>query len=357
MKTVIIFILVLAMRIVVLKNNKHKSSYTASVYALLEEIGRSKGFDIQFADKFKNVSAAGNNSIIFVTTTSTSFFNRFLQRQKLTSFIKKYKTELLIQHVVSHVKQKRIPQLLIADDIEGLPAVKKVSYSKIFLLTYSLFAKQAIADKGFTNIVHMVPFFAGAKFQPITWSMKQQVKIDYTEGREYFVISNHFKSLDVILKLLKAFSGFKKWQQSSMKLVITGKLYVPRDDWEEKWNTYKYREDVLVYNKLAEEEKVKLLAGAYACIHLPKNDNDLLPLLQAMQCHTPAITFETASIKEYASGAALTATADNYVELTQQMILMYKDENQRSKLIENCALRSAEFSKQNAMQVLQTIIL
>jgi len=345
------------MQIVVLKDNKHKSSYATSVYTLLEDIGRSKGFKIQFAESIKKAAVLQENSITFITVPSTPSVYKIFQQQRLKYFIKKNNTSLLIQPVVSYIKQKKIPQLLIADNIEKLPAVKRISYSKIFLLTYSLFAKQAIADKGFANIVHVVPFFAGAVFQPITWSMKQQVKIDYTEGREYFLVPNHFTSIETLLKLLKAFSGFKKWQQSSMKLVITGKLYVPMDDWEEKWNTYKYREDVVVFNNSSEEEKVKLLAGAYACIHLPQNDNDLLPLLQAMQCHTPLIAFETASIKEYAAGAVLTTAANDYEALSQQMILMYKDENLRNKLIESCALHAAALSKEKAMQALQTIIL
>jgi glycosyltransferase involved in cell wall biosynthesis len=345
-----------AMRIVVSKVKKHRNDYIATIYKLLEEIGQSKGFDIQFADSIKDVSISKDNSIVFVTLTPASIVNTFLQQQQLDSFIKKNKTNLIVQNTGFFTRQKKIPQLLIADTIENLPAVKTISYSNIFLLTYSLSAKQAIADKGFTNIVHVVPFFAEALFKPITWSMKQQVKIDYTEGREYFFIPDHFESMEALLKLLKAFSGFKKWQQSSMKLVITGKLFVPPQDWEEKFNTYKYREDVMIYNKLPEEDKARLLAGAYACIHLPKNDNDLLPLLQSVQCHTPVITFETSSIKEYASDAILTALTDNYDDITQQMILLYKDENLRNRLVENCALRAAEFSKEKAMQTLESLL-
>ena len=344
------------MRIVVLKDNKHKSGYTTAIHTLLQELGQQNGYHLQFAESFKDV-APKDNSIIFITVASTSSISKWLQQQKLNAFIKKYKTDLLIQNAVDYIKQKTVPQLLIADDPDKLPVVKKISYSKIFLLTYSQSAKQAIADKGFANTIHVVPFFAGTAFEPINWSMKQQVKIDYTEGREYFYTSHNFKSIEEVLRFLKAFSGFKKWQQSSMKLVLTGKLYVPPRDWEEKWSTYKYREDVLIFNHFSEAEKAKLLAGAYAAIHLPQKDNDLLPLLQSIQCHVPVVTFETASIKEYAANAILAATTDNYEALTQQMVLMYKDENLRNKLIENCASSANEFAKEKAMNVLQKIVL
>jgi glycosyltransferase involved in cell wall biosynthesis len=344
------------MRILIIKNNKLNSKYTACIDTLLQDIGRRQDYLIEHAEHLNN-SVTANNVITSVTLGFGSLITSVLQQRRLTTYIKKSKTDLIIQNAVSFIKQKKVPQLFIADDIENLPPVKKISYSKIFLLTYSEAAKQVLADKGYTNIVHVIPFISDSIFQPITWSMQQQVKIDYTEGREYFFTPNNFSSIEGLLSLLKAFSGFKKWQHSSMKLVLTGKLYVPPSDWEEKLNTYKYREDVLVYNKLAEEEKVKLLAGAYACIHLPQNDNDLLPLMQSMQCHTPVITFTTASTSEYAAGAVLAITASNYEELTQQMILIYKDENLRNKLIENCALQAEVYAKEKTMKALQNIIL
>jgi glycosyltransferase involved in cell wall biosynthesis len=342
------------MRILVIRNSKHNNSYTTCIHSLLEEIGRRHEYQITFTDSLKEDSGA-SNIISFITLQQASFINNFLQQQRLKSFIIKNKFDLLIQNVGSVIKQKRIPQLLIADDIDQLPVIKKISFSKIFLLTYSHFAKQSIIDRGFTNIIHVVPFFAGSVFQPINWSMKQQVKIDYTEGSEYFILPQSFYSIDDILNLLKAFSGFKRWQQSGMKLVLTGKLYIPSGEWEEKLGTYKYREDVLMYNNLQEEEKARLLAGAYACIHLPKKDNDILPLLQSIQSHTPVITIEAASAKEYVANAGFIA-ADNITEITKQMILMYKDEDLRSKLEENGALQANELTKEKALQALEAII-
>jgi len=342
------------MRILVIRNSKHKNSFTTCIHTLLEEIGRRHDYKITFTDSFKELPGTGN-VITFITVPEASFINKLLQQQRLQSFTIRNKFDLLIQNAGSVIKQKRIPQLLIANDIDQLPAIKKISFSKIFLLTYSHFAKQSIINRGFSNITHVVPFFADPVFQPINWSMKQQVKIDYTEGSEYFILPQSFYSIDEILNLLKAFSGFKKWQQSGMKLVFTGRLYTPLSDWEEKLGTYKYREDVLMYNNLQEQEKARLLAGAYACIHLPRQDNNLLPLLQSLQCHTPVITTEAASAHEYVANAGLT-TSDTFSEITQQMILMYKDENLRSKLIENCALQSNELSKEKALQALEAII-
>jgi glycosyltransferase involved in cell wall biosynthesis len=343
------------MRIIVIKNSKHRNSYTSCIHNLLEEIGRRQDYKTMFIDNLQN-NLGESNSITFITLQTPSFLNKFLQQQKLKSFIKKNKVDLLIQNAEHFIKQKRIPQLLIAGDLKQLPAVKEISLSKIFLLTYSQHAKQTIIDNGFTNNIHIIPFFAETVFQPINWSMKQQVKIDYTEGTEYFIMLQPFTIIDNILQLLKAFSGFKRWQQSSMKLILAGKLYVPQSDWEEKLSTYKYRHDVLVYNKITVEEKIKLLAGAYACIHLSEKDDDILPLLQSIQCYTPVIPTETQSAKEYIINTGL-ITKYSHEEITKQLILMYKDENLRSKLIENCNIQAEEFSKERALQRLQDLIL
>src|SRR5690348_14775975 len=146
------------MRILVINNKKHKSSYTTCIHTLLEEIGYRHGHQIIHTDNLEEASVA-NNTIAFITLSHSSLIDKFLQHRKLKSFIVRNKIDLLIQNTGLFVTQKKIPQLLIADDIDQLPAVKQISFSKIFLLTYSQFAKQKITDRGITNTIHVVPFF------------------------------------------------------------------------------------------------------------------------------------------------------------------------------------------------------
>ena len=342
------------MRIIVIKISKSKNNYTTCIHSLIEEIGRRHNYKIKSTDSFKE-STEANNTIIFITLPQATSITKILQQHNLRSFIVKNKIDLLIQSTGFIITQKIIPQLLIADDINHLPAIKKISDSSISLLVYSIAAKQTITNRGLNNHVHVIPFFAGSMYQPINWSMKQQVKIDYTEGREYFFVIQSFHTMEDIVQLLKAFSGFKKWQKSSMKLVLAGKLYLPKGDLEEKLDSYKYREDVLVQNNLLEEDKARLLAGAYACIHLPKKDNEVLPLLQSIQCQTPVITIDTPTVREFVADAGLYTTYSND-EITKQMILIYKDEKLLSKLQENCTLEAEKFSQEKALQMLQPII-
>lgn len=344
------------MRILVVKNKKANRAYARAIDELLEEIGKRVGYPVAHNNGLTQAYNDNPNLITFTTLAASSSIERVIQQWKLSAFTKKHHYNLVIQHAEQYIKHKKTPQLLIADDVDRLPPVKKVSFSKIFLLTFSQATRQAIIEKGFTNIIHVVPFVAAPTFTPISWSLQQQVKMDYTEGREYFYSATNFQSLDDVLSLLKAFSGFKKWQRSGMKLVLTGRLHVPEKEWTEKLSTYKFRDDIMLYHHLPEEEKRKLLAGAYACIHLPYADYDLLPLVQAVQCHTPVISFELPATKEYAGDAVLCAPRGDYDSLAQLLIRMYKDETGRNKMIASCAQYASSLSTDTGIQALHAIV-
>lgn len=59
-------------------------------------------------------------------------------------------------------------------------------------------------------------------FQPLPWEEKIKVKEQYTAGTEYFLYAGSFRPGKNLVNLLKAFSLFKKRQQSNWKLVLAG---------------------------------------------------------------------------------------------------------------------------------------
>ncbi len=346
------------MRLLILYNKQHKNDYTAGLHTLIKDVYQRQNYTIEMADSLSRRQAVlPDNTLLFAKGMAATFLlSKPLQQLQLKAFIRKNKIDLLVAHVAGFPGQQKIPQLLIADNIEKLPKATAINHSNISVLTYSAFAKQVLTDKGFTNTIHVIPFFAPDSFRPVSWSIKQQVKMDHAQGKEFFFISRDFKSTDAVLNVLKAFSGFKKWQHSTMKLIIAGHLFIPPDDWNEKLSTYKYREDVVFYSRLTEQQKANLFAAAYASIHLPETDAAILPLLYAMQCHTPVIASETASIKEYAATAILTVLPEDADDLAQKMILIYKDENLRSKLIAASALQAGEYTEAQAGGALQSSI-
>ncbi len=181
--------------------------------------------------------------------------------------------------------------------------------------------------------------------------------MQYTQGKEFFMCNAQGKTYDILMGLLKAFSTFKKWQHSNMKLLIYGNIFFEqKQEWQEKLSTYKYRDDVVLLRESEVNNHKALLASAYAFIHTPLFDEDVLPLLQALACETPGIYFISKSAKEYAEDAAIWIEAANYEQLGGKMILLYKDEALRNDLIEKGKGQTKIHAKEKAMQLLQSVL-
>jgi glycosyltransferase involved in cell wall biosynthesis len=104
---------------------------------------------------------------------------------------------------------------------------------------------------------------------------KEQVKAIYTEGKEYFLFTGNIYPEDQLLVLLKAFSQFKKWQLSNMKLVLAGATNKKTARLKEKLATYKYREDVVILENPSPELITNLLQAAYAPVYIDKSEEEL----------------------------------------------------------------------------------
>lgn len=166
--------------------------------------------------------------------------------------------------------------------------------------------------------------------KPLEWEEKQQIKEKYADGKDYFVSIISAEKHEFI-NLLKAFTIFKKWQQSSMQLLIINSLETHTDFG--KLETYKHKSDVHLLN-LNEEEKMKVLAAAYVCLHVVKHESVPFTITNAIFCETPVITSDLPVIKELAGEAALYTSPTNVDEISKNMITIYKDENLRKKQVE-----------------------
>ncbi|MFM8759164.1 MAG: glycosyltransferase, partial [Methylophilaceae bacterium] len=104
-------------------------------------------------------------------------------------------------------------------------------------------------------------------FQPLDYEAKAAVKAEYANDCEYFLFTGGIHPRKNLLNLLKAFSVFKKWQRSNMKLLVVGRKAWQYEDVLEKLNTYKFREDVVLLDYLDDEELAKITASAYAAVY------------------------------------------------------------------------------------------
>ncbi|MDE3254289.1 MAG: glycosyltransferase family 4 protein, partial [Bacteroidota bacterium] len=194
------------------------------------------------------------------------------------------------------------------------------------------------------NKITVIGGAARKSFMPLPWLEKESIKEQYADGKEYFLFTGGIHPRKNLLTLLKAFSLFKKWQNSNMKLLIAGRLAWQYEDLLEKLKTYKYRKDVVMLGYLSDEQLESITASAYALVYPSWFEGFGLPLLEAMQSEIPVIASNAGSLPETGGEAALYAPPSDPDALAKHMLSLYKDENLRTSRIEAGKLQAARFN-------------
>jgi hypothetical protein len=191
---------------------------------------------------------------------------------------------------------------------------------------------------------------AGVK-GPLADAEKEEIKRRYVRGKEYFLADLADAVDEDVINLLKAFSLFKKRQQSNMQLILTGEINgagVVR----QRLETYKYREDVHWQEDRPTAEVRQLSRAAYAILLLFDGHTLGAPLLNAWAAGVPVIAADGSLLQEIAGDAALPAGAGDPASLAAQLMRIYKDENGRMDLIRRGLDRRGAYSRRGSIDAL-----
>lgn len=270
---------------------------------------------------------------------------------KLPAILKKYQADVFVSADVFCSLTTAIPQCLLLDDLAFFykPEALKRSYSffyKRYLPKFFNKAKTiAVVSASFKNdLSHRYTIGDGkidviypapkAAFLPMAETVKEEIKDKYCGGKSFFISAQRVHSAKSLMNLLKAFSIFKRRQKSNWKLVVTGSLENYSKSLTKSLKAYKYRDDLVLTGVVEAAELVKLMGAAYALIHFGHRDGISGSLLEAMNCHIPVVASEDPFSKEIAGDAALYANTDDYSDIAEKMMLLYKDESLRNSLVE-----------------------
>ncbi|TDO26355.1 glycosyltransferase family 4 protein [Sediminibacterium goheungense] len=280
---------------------------------------------------------------------------------KATAAVKGWKADVWFQPYGFCSITSRVPQVLMIHDLAFKHYPAYISwYQRLYyrwftpafikkaqkLITVSNFSKEDIAKTyrvGDGKMV-VIPGAARQGFVPLEWEEKQAVKDGYADGREYFLFVGGIHPRKNLITLLKAFSHFKKWQHSNMKLLVAGRMAWQYEDLLEKLKTYKYREDVLLLGYLPETQLQRVTAAAYALVYPSWFEGFGLPILEAMQAGVPVICSNTSSMPEVAGDAAILTDPSNYEAMGKEMIALYRNESIRNAFVEKGLQRAKAFS-------------
>jgi|LakMenEpi03Aug12_release.lakeMendotaPanAssembly.Ray.scaffolds.fasta_scaffold259957_2 hypothetical protein len=232
-----------------------------------------------------------------------------------------------------------IPQICLFEGnltkFQGYFFKKSIQHVKQWLVVTREAAHQLEEEFGIQkNNITSIAIAPSTEIYPIDYNLQQMYKGTHAGGTEYFlsVASDHTSSIE----LLQAFSLFKKWQQSNMKLLLVPSNGLQRSFLEEKLRNYKYRADVVVVPAgLTVHNWYQILSSAYAAILLKDGAASYLMALEAAKAEVSIIASDA-----FATSMHMQDMVTRYPEATptgiaEALLLVYKNEKLKGERTQN----------------------
>ena len=249
----------------------------------------------------------------------------------LNSFLKKNKIDVFVSH--SHYcnlkyQSRQIIHILNDDFIRKSNRHQYIKAAYRIIVS-NQYIKQLLIEK-FPEAelkIISIPLLPDEQIQSLNFTQKEEVKSVLSDGKDFYLLMAAGVEEDKIITTLKAFSFFKKWQQSSMNLLIVA------DDkninsFSKQLETYKYKADVKL---ISAAKKDVACAAAYGCIFISEKQQSDYKMNDCMQMQIPMIVHDADYFKAEFKDSVLYAKTDEK-ELSQKMILLYKDEALRNEI-------------------------
>ncbi len=296
--------------------------------------------------------------VILLPTLKNNLVRHYWYNYKLPVVIDKYNADVFITSGPNCSFRLQIPQYTIVSKKDISLTEKSIYLKKFFpaflkklhhLFTTEQDAFELLQNRyGLSgNVSLLFPGFRKSG-SPLTFEEREVTKDSFTQGNEYFlyqVIDQDFEKLRIVLK---AFSIFKKWQKSSMRMILQLQSDLSPNIIKEL-GLYKYRDDII--QSQAGEDSDQLVKSAYAI--LVDNSDIFQVALPAMSSGVPVILKENNNNKILQGVIRISWTEKN---ISEQMMRLYKDEHFRRAAIDESVAYSTKYSwKLTAEKIWQTV--
>ncbi|MES2429981.1 MAG: glycosyltransferase [Bacteroidota bacterium] len=304
-----------------------------------------------------------NDNFIFFSdlkTISNPIAVKLWQNLQLPALLKKGKADILVNARVAGEIKTGIPQIQFIDGLSALIKLNK-TIADTFQKAQRIIATTELAKKNLIerykidelkiDVIHLA---AKKYFIPIDWNEKQKILETRFNEKEYFLFVAETYHEEELVNVLKAFSLFKKWQKSNMQLVIACKAESLPESFTKSLRLYKYKDEVILQD-FRDEELSKTYAAAYCFIH-PAVKINYTDILQAMQSNVPVITTSNEITEEICNDSVLSVSINDPVQLSKNMILIYKDEELRNELVSKGAAQASQYKYPETLEKLSLSI-
>jgi len=262
---------------------------------------------------------------VMTNSITTGLWYRF----SLLRFLQKNKADVFVSNSVRcNLKHQSRQIITITSDTQLKPMFRSFIKAAKLIIVPNEYIRNLLIEKypESENKTFNLSLLPNDNIIPLNFTQKEEVRSVISEGKDYFLLYAENAGEEKIISCLKAFSFFKKWQQSAMKLLIIANDK-QKTALSKQLETYKYRNDVKL---LASEKKDVACAAAYSCIFISDKQMIDSKMNDCMHMQIPLIVEDNAYYRSSFGESVLYAKSDEK-ELSQKMILMYKDETLKNE--------------------------
>lgn len=281
---------------------------------------------------------------------------------KLPGLLVKYNIASFISNAGMLPTTSAVKQYLFIDDAGFLTfsnIIFKNKFKDTLKAAQTVFVPDDFLDNElrhtFKNIIlktEKLDFSLSNNNPAITPNELEATKEKYTDGLDYYLFPVNTSSQIYLLTLLKSFSQLKKWQKTSLKIILLFKNDIDENLLPD-FKNYKYKNEVVLLKQTVENEKL-LTAAAFSFIFF--GDYTCRPdVYNAFYYNVPVIAADTVT-NNALFNSAVTYAAVTVEGLAMQLQLIYKNEIYKNQLQQKATAFLTKFNSETASQKLYEVV-
>ena len=317
---------------------------------------------ISLADNLKNVEWIPVQPAI-----KNKLSLQYWYRLKMPGILKNKKVNIFISNAGMLCKNIIIPQyLFIRPEIKSKNEIRKIDnfifqYPKLFATQSNraqaiFITNPALAYLNKNKKIPCYTVYHGLceAYKPIGFEEKNNWIDKHMDGFDYFVFHVSETTKAQVMPMLKAFSIFKKWTESNMKLVLL--LHFPFSENDiPRFNLYKYRKEIDLINFADDAKAATLYACAFLHIYLPGSLANENFALHALKTGTALLTTDNEIQKQRFSSAAAYCNLNDKA-ISEKLLYYYKSDVEKDNLIARAAPILKNYTLKNSAAQIATHI-
>jgi glycosyltransferase involved in cell wall biosynthesis len=276
-------------------------------------------------------------------------------------FLKKHKVDLFLSPDGMIPLNSNIPVISVIHDInflhypKGIPFFTRSYFLRYFplfarksthIVTVSHYSKIDIATNYNINPDKITVAYNGANtaFKPYENIKKAEVRNRFTKGKPYFIFVGALNPRKNVARLIMAFDKFIATTELDYALLIVGEPMFMTSDIKDALNSISSKDSVIFTGRMNVDDLTMVMASATALTYVPYFEGFGIPLVEAMNCHTPIIASDRTSIPEVAGDAAFYVDPFDVDSIAYAMKLVATDNRLQEALSAKAESRKKLFS-------------